>query len=33
MSKTDNIIGIDFLIGELISTNGRIDGNMEIPKD
>ena len=33
MKEFDKNIEIDFLINELISTNERIDNNMEIPND
>ena len=33
MKEFDKNIEIDFLIKELISTNERIDNNMEIPND
>ena len=33
MKEFDKNIEIDFLIKELISTNERLDKNMEIPKD
>ena len=33
MKEFDKDIEIDFLINELISTNERIDNNMEIPED
>ena len=33
MKEFDKNIEIDFLISELISTNERIDNNMEIPND
>ena len=33
MKEFDKNIEIDFLINELISTNERIDNDMEIPKD
>ena len=33
MKEFDKNIAIDFLINELISTNERIDNDIEIPKD